>query len=75
MAEVGAAGYEAYLDHLEVNPREFAKLFNTILINVTSFFRDAEAWGYLATEIVPKLLESIPEQEQIRVWSRGLRLG
>jgi len=75
MTEVGAADYEAYLDHLEVNPREFAELFNTILINVTSFFRDAEAWNYLATEIIPKLLESIPEQEQIRVWSAGCASG
>lgn len=75
MTEVGAADYEAYLDHLQANPREFAELFNTILINVTGFFRDAEAWNYLATEIIPKLLESIPEQEQIRVWSAGCASG
>jgi two-component system CheB/CheR fusion protein len=75
MSEVGAADYEGYLDHLEANPREFAELFDTILINVTSFFRDPGAWDYLATEIVPKLLESIPEQEQIRVWSAGCASG
>jgi two-component system CheB/CheR fusion protein len=75
MTEVGVADYDAYLDHLQANPREFAELFNTILINVTSFFRDAEAWDYLAKEIIPKLLESIPEQEQIRVWSAGCASG
>jgi two-component system CheB/CheR fusion protein len=75
MTEVGMPNYEAYLDHLQANPREFAELFNTILINVTSFFRDAEAWDYLAEEIIPNLLKSIPAQEQIRVWSAGCASG
>ena len=35
MDAVGAPSYEAYLDHLELHPDEFALLFNTILINVT----------------------------------------
>jgi two-component system CheB/CheR fusion protein len=75
MADVGVAGYEAYVDYLEANPREFAELFNTILINVTGFFRDAEAWDYLAGEIVPQLLEAVPDEEQIRVWSAGCASG
>jgi two-component system CheB/CheR fusion protein len=75
MVDVGAGDYEAYVDYLEANPREFAELFNTILINVTGFFRDAEAWDYLAREIVPQLLEAVPEEEQIRVWSAGCASG
>src|SRR6476469_8785802 len=51
----------AYQDYLEVNPREFTELFNTILINVTSFYRDAPAWDYLATEILPELLAAHPD--------------
>ncbi|MGD2049385.1 MAG: chemotaxis protein CheR, partial [Chloroflexota bacterium] len=53
MADVGVEGFEEYQDYLEVHPEEFVELFNTILINVTSFFRDKEAWDYLAGEIVP----------------------
>jgi two-component system CheB/CheR fusion protein len=75
MGEVGIADYEAYADYLEANPREFAELFNTILINVTGFFRDQEAWDYLAQKIVPKLIEEVPEGEQIRIWSAGCASG
>ena len=75
MTEVGAADFDAYADYLETNPREFAELFNSILINVTGFFRDPEAWDYLAEEIVPQLLESIPKNDQIRIWSAGCASG
>src|SRR4051812_12656260 len=44
MEQVGVQGFAAYQDYLEVHPDEFATLFNTILINVTGFFRDAAAW-------------------------------
>jgi two-component system, chemotaxis family, CheB/CheR fusion protein len=75
IGEVGIEDYEAYVDYLEANPREFSELFNTILINVTGFFRDKEAWDYLVAEIVPKLIETVPEEEQIRVWSAGCASG
>jgi two-component system CheB/CheR fusion protein len=75
MADVGIADYETYTDYLQTNPREFAELFNAILINVTGFFRDREAWDHLAAEILPKLLEEVPENEPIRVWSAGCASG
>ena len=41
----------------EVHPDEFTALFNTILINVTGFFRDPEAWdGRCASDVLPALL-------------------
>jgi two-component system CheB/CheR fusion protein len=43
MQSVGIEGYDEYIDYLEVHPEEFETLFNTILINVTSFFRDGDA--------------------------------
>ncbi len=75
MGEVEVGGYEAYVDYLEANPREFAELFNTILINVTGFFRDPDAWDHLREEFLPQLVESVPEDEQIRVWSAGCASG
>src|SRR5687767_5788724 len=56
MHDVGVADHAAYLDFLEVHPEEFEALFNTILINVTSFFRDDTTWGYLASAAIPALL-------------------
>jgi hypothetical protein len=59
MDEAGITSYTDYRDRLESNAEEFGHLFNTILINVTSFFRDAEAWAYLRTEILPVLLATV----------------
>jgi two-component system CheB/CheR fusion protein len=75
MDEVGSAGYAEYIDYLEVTPGEFGELFNTILINVTGFFRDAPAWDYLAGDVLPPLLESIGGDEPIRVWCAGCASG
>ncbi|MEA2838480.1 MAG: two-component system, chemotaxis family, CheB/CheR fusion protein, partial [Bradyrhizobium sp.] len=75
MDQVGIAGYPEYVDHLEVVPEEFSALFNTILINVTGFFRDAPAWTYLAEEVVPELLANLQPDEPLRVWSAGCATG
>jgi two-component system CheB/CheR fusion protein len=75
MGEVNIEDYEAYQDYLEVHPQEFTQLFNTILINVTSFFRDQEAWDYLAGEIVPRILEAKTPNSSLRVWSAGCASG
>jgi two-component system, chemotaxis family, CheB/CheR fusion protein len=74
MAEVGVDSYTAYRDHLEVYPEEFTHLFNGILINVTSFFRDAEAFDHLRTIVIPKVVEN-SNGGDIRVWSAGCASG
>ena len=60
MATVALDSYADYLAHLEANQDEFVELFDTILINVTGFFRDPAAWEYLAGEIVPRLARDSP---------------
>ncbi|KAE8765343.1 CheR family methyltransferase [Georgenia thermotolerans] len=74
MAAVGASSFEEYHDYLLVHPLEFTALFNTILINVTSFFRDVAAWRYLADKIVPDLI-AVRVGQPIRVWSAGCASG
>ena len=75
MHDAGVADYLDYRDLLETSAEEFEVLFNTILINVTSFFRDAESWSYLQQEIIPELLSSAGSDEEIRVWSAGCSSG
>ncbi|MFL5830161.1 MAG: CheR family methyltransferase [Solirubrobacteraceae bacterium] len=75
MGEVGAEDYEQYVDYLELHPEEFASLFNTILINVTGFFRDAPTWENLASDVVPELIRVRPPDAPIRVWSAGCASG
>ena len=75
MGEVGVASYAEYLDYLEVHPQEFAPLFDTVLINVTSFFRDPPAWEFLSEHLLPRILEERAPDRPIRVWSAGCASG
>jgi two-component system CheB/CheR fusion protein len=75
MHEVGIEGFTEYIDYLEVQPDEFEALFNTILINVTAFFRDRGAWDRLEAEAVPRILAAKRAGEAIRVWSAGCAAG
>nr|WP_202894335.1 CheR family methyltransferase [Kribbella italica] len=75
MSQVGITSHQAYLDLLQVDPQEFTALFNTILINVTSFFRDTDAWDRLRTEVVPALLAERSPGDPLRIWSTGCSTG
>jgi two-component system CheB/CheR fusion protein len=75
MQDLGIQNYGDYLDHLQVHQEEFDRLFDSILINVSSFFRDPAAWEYLAREIVPKILKARPDDESIRLWSAAVAAG
>jgi two-component system CheB/CheR fusion protein len=69
------SNYGEYLDYLQVHPDEFAVLFNTILINVTSFFRDQAAWEFLSHEVIPHILSKKEPDEALRIWSAGCASG
>jgi two-component system, chemotaxis family, CheB/CheR fusion protein len=75
MDALDCKGYGDYLDYLEVHPDEFAELFDTLLINVTEFFRDPPAWEHLREEVLPEALAGKPPHEQVRVWSAGCASG
>jgi two-component system, chemotaxis family, CheB/CheR fusion protein len=71
MRAIGLSSYAEFMGHLEAHPDEFPHLFNTILVNVTSFFRDSAAWERVVQDVVPQLLEAKAPNEPIRVWSAG----
>ncbi|MFD8495420.1 CheR family methyltransferase [Amycolatopsis sp. NPDC059657] len=75
MSQVGIEDYAEYIDHLQANSDEFVALFNTVLINVTGFFRDPEAWDYLRTDLVPGMLAERGPEDAIRIWSAGCASG
>jgi two-component system CheB/CheR fusion protein len=75
MQVVGVEDVERYIEYLEVHPEEFVQLFNTILINVTSFFRDEPAWEFVRKEMLPQLLNAKGPHEHVRVWSAGCASG
>ena len=74
MGELGMDSYDAYLDHVQADADEFTRLFNTLLINVTSFFRDEETWQYLREAVVPDVLVT-DRTGPVRVWCAGCASG
>ncbi|OBJ54891.1 CheR family methyltransferase [Mycobacterium sp. 1423905.2] len=75
MDRAGYTTFEEYLDLLQASSDEFSALFNTILINVTAFFRDAEAWEFVSTNVIPQMLAERGPTAPIRVWSAGCASG
>jgi two-component system CheB/CheR fusion protein len=72
---LGVETFDEYREVLETDTAEFGRLFDTILINVTGFFRDGEAWDLVAEDVIPKLLDNGRDRQQIRVWSAGCATG
>jgi two-component system CheB/CheR fusion protein len=77
MEEVGANGFESYHAFLQAHPEEFAALLNALLLNFTSFFREADAWEGLRERAIPYIVDRPYEDgsNEIRIWSAGCASG
>jgi len=67
--------FSDYLDYLQVHAEEFTALFNTILINVTSFFRDKSTWDFLQKQILTNIINERSASNPIRIWTAGCSTG
>jgi two-component system, chemotaxis family, CheB/CheR fusion protein len=65
----------AYLAFLRENADEIVALLRDLLITVTNFFRDHDAFGVLEHEIVPQLFQGKGPNDQIRIWCAGCATG
>lgn len=63
-----------YLKFIESNPKEIDSLFNMILIGVTTFFRDTEAFEQLE-KVLANIIASKPPGASIRIWITGCATG
>ena len=75
MEALNVDDFASYQARLEADPGEFECLLNTVLINVTSFFRDSDAWEVLREQVVPQLIAHAEPDRPIRVWSVGCASG
>ena len=75
MILLNLATFGEYKDYLELQPEEFGQLFDSLLINVTGFFRDPLAWQALRERVLPELLSAKGAKTPIRVWSAGCATG
>ena len=66
---------ENYIAYLRENPDEAALLFRDLLINVTSFFRDKDAFAALEQAVIPRLFEKKGASDWVRVWAPGCATG
>lgn len=60
-----------YLEILREKPDEVLSLLKNLLINVTNFFRDKEAFNTLEKKVIPALFEGKSAEESVRVWIAG----
>ena len=64
-----------YLAFLREHPGEIKELYRDLLISVTAFFRDPEAFEALDKSVLEKLVAEKPDEEPIRVWVPGCATG
>ncbi|WP_240342449.1 CheR family methyltransferase [Methylococcus sp. EFPC2] len=75
MSEHNIEDTEVYVRYLKENPAEVNILFKELLINVTSFFRDPEAFAVLRQDILPRLCKDKKDGYPFRVWVSGCATG
>jgi len=75
MFQLNLGNYAEYSAYIRDNPDEASELLNTILINVTEFFRDPPAWEILRNEILPPLIKPLKSGASFRAWSAGCASG
>jgi two-component system CheB/CheR fusion protein len=66
---------DVYARYLKEYPEEISLLFKELLINVTNFFRDPEAFAALRDEVLPNLFKDKPEDYVFRIWVAGCATG
>ena len=66
---------QQYLELLREHPEEIDALVKDLLISVTNFFRDEEAWTELREHVIAPIVEACNDDEPIRVWAAGCATG
>ncbi len=72
---LGLDGLDAYMQRAGADPTELAQLGRDLLIGVTAFFRDREAFELLAREAVPGLFAARDDGDAVRAWIAGCSSG
>ncbi|UII20794.1 chemotaxis protein CheB [Fulvivirga ligni] len=75
MSLTGFKDYYDYIQELERNADERKQLTEDLLINVTDFFRDKEAFEVLQKQVIPDIIKKVDKGEDIRVWVAGCASG
>jgi two-component system CheB/CheR fusion protein len=71
----GSTDFDAYVDCIANDHDELNSLYKDLLIGVTSFFRDPDAFSHLERHVIPELLSRIQPGDQFRAWVAGCATG
>src|SRR5262245_16346641 len=66
---------DEYVKHVQMNPAEIKALYQDMLINVTSFFRNPRVFDTLKSEVFPALFKNRSGEAAIRIWTPGCASG
>src|SRR5205823_2735415 len=72
---LGSLDLAEYAERLRMDPDELSSLYHDLLIGVTRFFRDPEAFEFVEQHVIPEILDRVPESEEIRLWVAGCATG
>jgi two-component system, chemotaxis family, CheB/CheR fusion protein len=71
----GCNNLEDYVRLLEISSEERNTLRHDLLISVTQFFRDPQAWQFLENQTIPQLIEKANPGEELRFWVTACATG
>lgn len=75
MQVLGLTHLTEYVARLEQEHEEVVLLFRDLLIGVTTFFRDADAFAAVKQVVVPRLFEGKGVNDAVRIWVPGCATG
>ena len=75
MRMAAVSSVESYIEKVETDESEADLLFRDLLVEVTQFFRDAEAFEHLQNNVVPDILQRMEPGAELRVWACGCATG
>ena len=75
MQQLDVGSFAEYGEYIRQKPAETTELLNTVLINVTRFFRDPQAWDILRDEVLRVFFAGRPAGSTFRVWCAGCATG
>lgn len=64
-----------YVKYVQINPAEIKALYQDMLINVTTFFRNPKVFDALKAQVFPNILKNRAPESTIRVWTPGCASG
>ncbi len=67
--------FEQYVKEVASDPNELNALYRDLLVGVTQFFRDSEAFEVIENLVIPDILERVPADKEIRVWVAACATG